>query len=177
MGPLQIAVSLQTKFQDNILNIEEFRDQVSVFVNKSAITDICTYLRDEPTLTFDFLRDITAVDWLDKKTPRFEVIYHLFSINNRNMIRLKAPVEEDSCQIESVVHIWRGADWHERECYDLFGISFKGHPDHRRILLPEDWEGHPLRKDYPVAGPEKEWPVFEQLVKDSERLKVNEWNR
>ena len=87
------------------------------------------------------------------------------------------PVEESSCHVDSVIPIWRGADWHERECYDFFGIHFSGHPDLRRVLMPEDWEGHPLRKDYPVKGPEKEWPVFQRLLDDSERLKENAWER
>ena len=177
MGPLQIAEGLKGMFQRNVLGVEEFRGQVSVTIKKSALTEICTYLHDNPTLSFDYLRDLTAVDWLGRKTPRFEVVYNLFSISKRNALRLKVPVEESSCHVDSVIPIWRGADWHERECYDFFGIHFSGHPDLRRVLMPEDWEGHPLRKDYPVKGPEKEWPVFQRLLDDSERLKENAWER
>jgi len=179
MEPLQIAQKIQDQFADVVTSTEEYRGQASVTVNKKNILEVCRYLHDEPGLDFDYLRDLTAVDYMGKKEPRFEVVYHLFSIKHRHMIRLKAPVTENDCVINSVVPVWVGANWHERECYDLFGIRFEGHPDLRRILLPDDWEGHPLRKDYPVAGPqpEDEWQGFKEVLEKAERLKEFEWNR
>jgi NADH-quinone oxidoreductase subunit C len=179
MEPLQIAEGLKTKFPDDVLSIDEYRGQVSLLVKKYNILDICRYLHDTPEISMDHLRDLTAVDYLGKKDVRFEVVYHLYSIEHRNMLRLKAQVSEDDCSIKSVVPVWQGADCHERECYDLFGVSFEGHPDLRRILLPEDWEGHPLRKDYPLEGPEPEhdWPAYKELLEKSQQLKEHEWNR
>lgn len=176
MEPLQIADAIKEKFQDDVLSISEYRGQVSVTVNKSIIRDLMTYLHASG---MDHLRDLTAVDYLGKRDIRFEVVYHLLSIKNRCMIRIKTPVSEADCAIDSVVPIWIGADWHERECFDLFGIRFNGHPNMTRILMPEDWVGHPLRKDYPITGPshEDEWPGYKQVLEDAERLKEFEWNR
>jgi NADH-quinone oxidoreductase subunit C len=177
--PLQIAEKLREKFPEEVISIDEFRGQVSVVIKKDRILDIARYLYDEPELDFDYLRDLCGVDYLGKKEPRFEVVYHLYSIKHRHMIRLKAQVPENDCTIHSVMPVWIGANWHERECFDMFGIVFKGHPDLRRILMPEDWEGHPLRKDYPVKGPppEKEWEGFKEVLEKAERLKEFEWNK
>ncbi len=179
MEPLQVVEFLREEFTEDILAQEEFRGQMTLYVKKERVVDICRYLHDEQSMAFKYLRDLTAVDWMEKKDARFEVVYHLYSIKFKEMIRLKAAVSESDCSISSVTSIWRGADWHERECYDLFGITFKGHPDHRRILMPDDWEGHPLRKDYPVKGPgpDNEWPGFQQVLDDAERLKEHEWER
>jgi NADH-quinone oxidoreductase subunit C len=100
---------------------------------------------------YSFLSDITAVDWFPSE-PRFEVVYHLLCQERRQRLRLKCRVSSESPELESVAAVWRAADWCEREVFDLFGIRFRGHPDLRRILMPETWEGHPLRKDYPVTG-------------------------
>ena len=105
----------------------------------------------DPGLTFD----VTAVDYFGKD-PRFMVVYNLYSIPNKDRLRLKAPVEESDTTIDSVIPVWTTANWLERETYDLFGIKFKNHPDLRRILMTEDWVGHPLRKDYPLQGPGRE---------------------
>jgi NADH-quinone oxidoreductase subunit C len=116
------------------------------------------------------------VDYLGKKEPRFEVVYHLYSLEHRHMIRLRAEVAEDDASIESVVDIWAGANWHERECFDLLGITFNGHPDLRRVLLPDDWEGHPLRKDYPLKSDlgEKEWQGYKDVLALSAKNKAYE---
>jgi NADH-quinone oxidoreductase subunit C len=175
--PLQIAERLKEQFPGEVLSVEEFRGQASVYLKKERIVDICRFLHDEPDLGMDLLRDLTAVDYLGKKDVRFEVVYHLYSIKHRHLLRLKVPVSEERCSIDSVVPVWVGANWHEREAYDLFGITFAGHPDLRRILLPDDWEGHPLRKDYPTEGPgpEDEWPGFKEVLEKAERLKEYEW--
>jgi NADH-quinone oxidoreductase subunit C len=179
LEPLQIAEKLKEKFPEEVLSMEEFRGQVSVTVSKHNILGISEYLHGEPELHFDYLRDLFGVDYLGKKEPRFEVVYQLYSHKHRHMIRLKAQVPEQGCSLKSVVSVWKAADWNERGCYDLFGIKFEGHPDLRRILLPEDWEGYPLRKDYPVEGPgpEKEWSGYKKVLEKSEDLKQYGWNR
>jgi len=177
--PLQIAERLRAEFQDAVLSVTEFRGQVAVTVDKHKLFEIARFLKQTPDLDFNMLRDLTAVDYLGKRDTRFEVVYGLYSLKLGHFLRLKAPVTEADCTIDTITPLWVGADWHERECFDLFGVVFKGHPDLRRILLPEDWTGHPLRKDYPVTGPspEREWAGYKEVLQDSERLKEYEWNR
>ena len=176
MEPLEIAEKIKVKFPEEVLEIKEFRGQVAVTLKKARIFEICRFLHDEPELSFDYLADLCGVDYLGKKEKRFEVVYHFYSIKHRRGIRLKAEVAGDNPAIDSVVPIWAGVNWHERECFDMFGIVFKGHPDHRRILMPEDWEGHPLRKDYPLQGPEKEWPGFLDVLDRARRFREFEWH-
>jgi NADH-quinone oxidoreductase subunit C len=107
-------------------------------------------LKEDPKLEFDFLTDITAVDFLGKKEPRFEVVYHLYSFRSNRRLRVKAAVPEAEPVVESLTPLWKAANWLEREVWDMFGIRFEGHPDLRRILLYEEFQGYPLRKDYPV---------------------------
>jgi NADH-quinone oxidoreductase subunit C len=118
-------------------------------VSPANIVEVCLSLKE--TRQFVRLADLTAVDWHPSE-PRFEVVYHLHSIERNERLRLKCRVSGDAAEIDSVTSVWRSANWHEREVFDLFGIVFRGHPDLRRIMLPEDWEGHPLRKDYPLSG-------------------------
>jgi NADH-quinone oxidoreductase subunit C len=176
MEAIQIAEKIREKFPEETLDIREFRGQISVTLKKVRIRDICRYLHDDPDIFLDYLVDLCGVDYLGKKDVRFEVVYHLYSIKHRHAIRLKAEVPEDDPSIDSVMPVWAGVNWHERECYDMFGIIFEGHPDLRRILLPEDWEGHPLRKDYPLKGPEKEWPGFLEVLDRAKRYKEFEWH-
>lgn len=146
-----IAVKkLKERFPDSVLGSYSFRDENTVIVKKDDIAEICRFLKSDPELSFDFLSDLCGVDYLGRE-PRFEVVYHLFSINRHHRIRLKAMVG-DGERIPSVVGVWKTADWHEREAYDMLGIVFDGHPNLTRILMPDDWEGHPLRKDYPLKG-------------------------
>jgi NADH-quinone oxidoreductase subunit C len=177
LNPKDIAEKIKEKFPDQVIEVAEFRDQVSVIVKRDQIIPILKYLHDDPILSFDHLQDLTAVDYLKKKDVRFEVVYNLYSIRYRHHIRIRAQVTENDPKIKSAVPIWAGADWHERECFDMFGIVFTGHPDLRRILLPEDWEGHPLRKDYPLKGPEldHDWPGFIEVLNRSKELKEFEW--
>ena len=183
MEPLQIAEKIRERFPEEVVEVSQFRDQVSVHLKKGRIHDICSYLHDDPEIDFDYLVDLCGVDYLGKDRPRFEVVYNLYSIAQKHFIRLRAQVPDaqdgQEPEVRSVVSIWRGADWHERECFDLVGIRFEGHPDLRRILLPEDWDGHPLRKDYPVQGfkGEKDWPIYREIVKKSEELKEFAWER
>jgi len=133
--------------------VEEVIDafgEVSIVVPREAIVDVCTTLRDEHQ--FDLLADLCGADRGPEEDPRFVVNYHLFSTKHHNRIRLKVRVSEDDPHIPTVVRVWKTANWHERETFDMFGVIFDGHPDLRRILLPSDFDGHALRKDYPLRG-------------------------
>lgn len=182
MKPLEIAELIKEQYPDDVLEINDFRNQVFLTVTKEKVKDILKYLHNDDTLSFDYLVDLCAVDYLDRKEPRFEVVYNLFSIKMRHFIRIKTqlkedtPEEPDNLSIDSVVDLWRGANWHERECYDMFGIRFNGHPDLRRVLMPEDWEGFPLRKDYPLKSDlgDMEWKEYKDLIEYSEKAKEYE---
>jgi NADH-quinone oxidoreductase subunit C len=127
------------------------REEMTIYVDRSSIREACAVLRDDAECAFNFLSDVTCVDWYPSE-PRFEVVYHLLSISKKERVRLKVRLDSDSPAVESLTSVWPGANYFEREVFDLFGIRFTGHPYLRRILMPEDWEGHPLRKDYPVEG-------------------------
>jgi NADH-quinone oxidoreductase subunit C len=127
------------------------RDEMTLFVDRRHIREACALLRENSACPFNFLSDITCVDWYPAE-PRFEVIYHLLSIPKKERVRLKVRLHGDSAAVESLTSLWPGANFFEREVFDLFGVRFTGHPYLRRILMPEDWEGYPLRKDYPVEG-------------------------
>jgi NADH-quinone oxidoreductase subunit C len=127
------------------------RDEMTIYVDRSSIRGACAVLREDPSCPFNFLSDVTCVDWYPSE-PRFEVVYHLLSIPNKERVRLKVRLNGSSPVVESITSIWPGANYFEREVFDLFGIRFTGHPYLRRIMMPEDWEGYPLRKDYPVEG-------------------------
>jgi NADH-quinone oxidoreductase subunit C len=127
------------------------RGELTVTLERSAIRNAVALLRDDPELKFTFLADVTCVDWYPQE-PRFEVVYHLLSMARKGRLRLKARLAGDDANLESVVDVFPAANFFEREVFDLFGVRFSGHPYLRRIMMPEDWEGHPLRKDYPVEG-------------------------
>jgi len=155
MGEEHIAVrKVQEALPDAIQSIGTFRDQTWIVVARERLLDVCKFLKEDPELAFDFLSFVCGVDYYPSQ-PRFEVVYQLYSTKHHHRFRVKTKVPEDDPKVPSVVTIWPTADWHERETYDLFGIEFQGHPDLRRILLPADWVGHPLRKDYPLRGPER----------------------
>jgi NADH-quinone oxidoreductase subunit C len=134
-----------------VAEVLEFRGETTVVVHREHLRRAAEYLAAEPSLRFSFLSDITTVDRYPIE-PRFEVNYHLLSLDRRERLRLKLRVAGNDPTVPSVTSTWPTANWHERENFDLFGIRFEGHPDLRRILMPDDWEGHPLRKDYPVEG-------------------------
>ena len=127
------------------------RDELTIWVDAPAIREACDLLRTDAELEFNFLSDLTCVDWYPRE-PRFEVVYHLLSIPRHDRLRLKVRLSGGDAVVESVTAVWPSANFFEREVFDLFGIHFLGHPALRRILMPDDWEGHPLRKDYPVEG-------------------------
>ncbi|MBI4379478.1 MAG: NADH-quinone oxidoreductase subunit C [Nitrospinae bacterium] len=140
---------LKERFHNSIIDIHSFRGDDTAIVKKEDILRITKFLRDDEELLYNFMMDLTAVDYLGRE-PRFEVVYHLYSLKYNKRVRIKAPVPEQDCTIDSIISIWIAADWFEREAYDLYGIIFKGHPNLKRILLYEGFKGYPLRKDYPV---------------------------
>ena len=144
---------LKAKFSDSILEVVEYRGETTVTVKKEDVVAISTFLKKD--LGFNFLTDLCGVDLLGQ-SPRFLVVYHLQNLATKERLRLKAPVTEEDPRVETVSTVWGTANWHERECWDLVGITFDGHPDLRRILMTDDWVGHPLRKDYPLQGPDRE---------------------
>jgi NADH-quinone oxidoreductase subunit C len=134
-----------------VTEVIEFRGETTVVVLREHLVRAASYLASEPSLHFSFLSDITTVDRYPLE-PRFEVNYHLLSLDRNERLRLKVPLGGDDPVVHSVTEIWPTANWHERENYDLMGIRFEGHPELSRILMPDDWEGYPQRKDYPVEG-------------------------
>jgi NADH-quinone oxidoreductase subunit C len=149
---------LKERFGSQIVSAEHAHGEETIVVEREHVHDILRALRDDAEFAFDMLTDLTVVDW-PSRSPRFDVVYHLNSLAHRHRLRVKAGVPEDDCKIASVTDLWKSADWLERECYDLFGIHFVGHPDLRRILMYDSFQGHPLRKDYPF---QKRQPMVEE---------------
>ena len=141
---------------------EEFRDEVHVFIHAGQIVDVLTFLRDEHQ--FSLLSAMTAVDYWPQENPRFHVIYQLTSLTQNLSIQLRVPVNGSQLKVPTATRVFEVANWREREIMDMFGIEFEGHPDPRRILMPEDWDGHPLRKDYPLGYEEPQFTFnFEEI--------------
>jgi NADH-quinone oxidoreductase subunit C len=145
---------LKAQFGDAIGDASEFIGQLSVHVDAERIVEICNFLRDDKEVSFNYLSDLTCVHYPDRRQTPFEIVYNLFSIESNERVRLKAVVKDS---VESVTSVWPAANWLEREVFDLFGVTFTNHPDLRRLLLPPDWEGYPLRKDYPLEFVENAW--------------------
>jgi len=146
-----IPQKLQEKFPQVNFEFVDYRGDLSVKFNKEHVTDICLFLKEDAELQFRLLEDVTAVDWAKRKN-RFTVVYHMFTLVHNFRLRLKCDVDESDCNIDSVSSVWKTANWHERETYDMFGIVFNNHPDLRRMYMPEDFEYNPLRKDFPLMG-------------------------
>lgn len=149
-----LVKKLKAQFGEAIGEAVEFIDQLSVNVDAGHIVEICDYLKSDKETGFDYLSDLTCVHWPDRRQSPFEIVYNLFSISANERVRLKASVKES---VDSVTGVWPSANWLEREVFDLFGVRFNNHPDLRRLLLPPDWEGYPLRKDYPLEFVENGW--------------------
>jgi NADH-quinone oxidoreductase subunit C len=163
---MAIADRLRVEFPDEILRTYTNQGQAAAVVRSGRIVDILRWLRETETIRMNHLRSLCGVDNVRRQEPgasRFEVVYNLYSIPLRHEIRVRAMVGDEGPAIDSVVGLWPGADWLERETYDLFGIRFRNHPDLRRVLMPDDWAGHPLRKDYPLRG-EEEWTGMSELL-------------
>lgn len=142
-----LTEKIKARFGGEILSAQMERDEETFTIERDRAYDFFRALRDEPDFEFNFLTDLTAVDWLERK-PRFDVVYQLNSLTRGHRIRVKIAVDGPEPWVPSVVGVWGAADWLERECFDMFGIVFKGHPDLRRILMYDSFEGYPLRKDY-----------------------------
>ncbi len=149
---------LTAQFPDIFFEVRRFRDELTVYVPREQIVTVATFLKADEELGYNYLSDLNGNDWLDRE-PRFEVIYHLYSLQHFTRLRLKVRVPEDDCTCPTITGVWGTANWHERETFDLFGIEFIGHPSLRRILLPEEWEGFPLRQDEEIGWEEPEFTV------------------
>ncbi len=147
---------LRERHAAGIIAVHAYRGDATAIVDRAALLDVCRTLRDDPELAFDFLMDVTAVDYIGR-VPRFEVVYHFYSLAKNHRVRIKVPLEESDPSVPSLVPLWEGANWLERETWDMYGIRFEGHPDLRRIYLYEEFQGYPLRKDYPK---EKRQPLI-----------------
>ncbi len=149
----RVGQTLSQSFSGKILDATEFLGDLTVTVRGEDAHEVLERLLKDPDLDYDFLVDVTAVDFLKlARKPRFGVVYNLCSRRRVHRMRVMAMVDEDTCQIRTATDLWNGAEWPEREVYDLFGIRFEGHPDLRRIMMPDTFEDHPLRKDYPLRG-------------------------
>lgn len=142
---------LRARDAEAVVEVISFRGETTVVVPSRRLRAAAGFLASEPSLGYSFLSDITTVDRFPLE-PRFEVNYHLLALERKDRLRLKVRVGGSDPVLPTVIPVWPTANWHERENFDLFGIRFEGHPDLTRIVLPDDWEGHPLRKDYPVEG-------------------------
>ncbi|HEV8369535.1 MAG TPA: NADH-quinone oxidoreductase subunit C [Pyrinomonadaceae bacterium] len=150
-----LVKQLKAKFGEAIGDASEFLGQLSVNVAGDQIVAICNFLKNDKKTPFDYLSDLTCVHYPDNKQTPFDVVYNLYSISENERVRLKVKTSEEG--VESVTSVWPAANWLEREVFDLFGVQFKNHPDLRRLLLPPDWEGYPLRKDFPLEFVENAW--------------------
>jgi NADH/F420H2 dehydrogenase subunit C len=146
-----IAEKVQVQFPDHLIDVREAFGELTLSIKKETVVEVCQFLRNHPDLDFDHITDILSVDYPEDE-ERFEVIYQLYSIRNRHRIRLKARLSEEDCTVDSITGLWKGANFMEREVYDMMGIHFNHHPDLRRILLTDDFDGFPLRKDFPTEG-------------------------
>lgn len=159
------VAKLQRELGERVLSVEDFRGQTSVTLDREAIVNACQMLRDDPELDFNFLAALTAVDYWPSE-PRFKIVYQLYSLANKEFIGLRAQLSNESPEISTIESIYPNANWHEREVFDMFGVTFKGHSDQRRIIMPYDWEGHPLRKDYPLGYEEVQFTFnFDEIDK------------
>ncbi len=146
-----LTAKIKEKFPKALLDARTFRGEHTLDIRPEEILPVCQFLRDDPELSFDFLSDLCGTDDYPRD-PRFGVVYHLCALKTKSRLRLKVSLSSENPRVHSVVSVWKGANWLEREAFDMYGITFDGHPDLRRILLAPDWQGHPLRKDFPLKG-------------------------
>lgn len=150
---------LKSKLGSELLECSLNLGMPEIRIARGRVSDICKLLKLDSELSFSLFLSVTATDWMDQRDERFEVVYHLLSLKNTMRIRIKVSVPESDPSVDSVTSIWAGADFMERECWDMYGITFKGHPDLRRILMYEEFQGHPLRKDYPLQAKQPRIPL------------------
>lgn len=169
-GAHPLVRKLRDRFKGAVLEASEFIGQLSIRIDAPHIVEVCDALKRDSKTPFNYLSDLTCVHFPEREDAPFEVVYNLYSISGNERVRLKVAIKEGE-SVESVTNVWPTANWMEREVFDLFGVEFRNHPDLRRILLPEDWEGHPLRKEYPLEFMENNWtakhlPEFSDVQKE-----------
>ena len=152
LPPDDLIAALRGEHEGWVTETIEAFGELTLVVPREAIAAVCAHLKSAPGFEFDMLADITGADRGPEEEPRFEVNYHLFSTKRYHRVRLKVLLNQEDTHVQTVTTVWRTANWHERETFDMFGVIFDGHPDLRRILLPDDWQGHALRKDFPLRG-------------------------
>ncbi len=170
-----VIARITEQFGASVYETHSFRGDDTALVLRESVIDVLAFLKQDPDMDFAFLMDLTAVDYLGRE-PRFEVVYHLYSFSKNLRVRVKTGVPEADPVVATASTVWKGANWFEREIFDMYGIRFEGHPDLRRILLYEEFEGHPLRKDYPIdlrqpTVSTREFPDPEKQV----RRTIDEW--
>jgi NADH-quinone oxidoreductase subunit C len=159
-----VADRLKERFTDAVQEVSEAHGELTLVVGREQIVEVCRWLKDDPDLRYNLLMDMAGVDYLGRE-PRFEVVYQLYSTPHNSRLRLKVRVPESDPVVPSVTSVWSTANWHEREAFDMLGIRFAGHPDLRRIYMPDDYPAHPLRKDFPILGPDAEVTPRESVNK------------
>ena len=166
--------SLRAALPGAVVQLSYWVGDWTVIVARERLREVATFLRDADEARFDYCADATAVDWIERAGPRFDVVYSLYSTALRHRLRVKARVADGEA-VPSLAPVWPAANWLEREAFDMFGIRFEGHPDLRRILMPDEWQGHPQRKDYPLEGPgelllenPQDWLALRQANKEAE---------
>ena len=147
----EVVTTIKEKFPQAVEETVRFRDEHTIRVKREHLLEVSRFLKEDPATKFNFLSDLCGVDYMGRE-PRFEVVYHLYSMKHKHRLRMKVSLSESDLSIPSVVSIWKTANWHERECFDLLGITFSDHPHLTRILTPEGFTDHPLRKDFPLRG-------------------------
>lgn len=157
-----LVEKLKSRFGNSIKEVSEFHGDLSITTDKDSIVKVGKFLKEEDEFQFIMCKDVTAIDWATRKN-RFTVVYHIYSLKNNFNLRLKANIEDEPWQIESVTSVWESSNWYERETYDMYGINFTGHPDLRRMYMPEGFQYHPLRKDFPVLGIPGSLPLPKRL--------------
>lgn len=183
---------LAERFPEVVISTHSFRGDDTAIVRKEALLEVLRFLKETPELSFEFLMDLSAVDYLNypagdspglvapspqasslkpQAAPRFSVVYHLYSLTKNQRVRIKVPVQDDDPSVPSITPLWPIANWLEREVWDMFGITFVGHPDLRRLLTYEEFEGHALRKDYPIRRRQPLVPEREGAPDESEALR------
>ncbi|MBS3946038.1 MAG: NADH-quinone oxidoreductase subunit C [Melioribacter sp.] len=157
-----IVEKLKKNFGDTVQDVTDFRNELSITIASNKIVDVAKFLKEDPELEFVMCKDVTAIDWATRKN-RFTVVYHVYSFKNNYFLRLKSNIVEETPVIDSVTSIWPSANWYERETFDMYGIVFNNHPDLRRMYMPEGFQYHPLRKDFPVLGIPGSLPLPEKI--------------
>ena len=169
---LDPAAALQQAKPGALLEVKLFRDETTLIVDRAQIVAVAQFMRDTPGLVYNFLSDISAVDYYPENTrpERFGISYHIYSMLYNRRLRLKVFVPEDEPEVLTMTSVWPGANWLEREIFDMMGITFTGHPDMRRVLMPEDWDGHPHRRDYPLGYEQVQFSFnVEEILKHKPR--------